>query len=344
MKNLFYLFSLLVIAIACVYRKPVSPENQFINDSVTNAKESNKLLIIEFWAPECGPCIRLKHDIFENEKNREFLNKNFILVKISPRDSVYKLLWKHFNLDYQSTVIYMDINGNELDRTVSYDGNRVGYLNFLKDVSEGRNLYSVIFSLYKKDTMNVMSNYLMARKLLFRYQTKDAVKFFQKVLLYDPGNKFGHNEECRFKLAEIEMLQTGDMTGMKEYIMTQSKNDYVPKAYEYLINDLINKKEKDSCLSLCEEALSKYPGSYEILNKYAWAICTFEIGEDYPKALKMAQKSISINPERAGTYATEAWIEFRMGDREKAIALQNKAIELYPHPSYLQDLEKFKSE
>jgi len=32
-----------------------------------------------------------------------------------------------------------------------------------------------------------------------------------------------------------------------------------------------------------------------------------------------------------------------MGDKEKAIQLQNKAIEVYPNPSYIKDLEKSKS-
>jgi thiol-disulfide isomerase/thioredoxin len=175
---------------------------------VKEAKAANKLLIIEFRAPECGPCIRLKHDIFENENNREFLNKNFVLVKVSPADSVYKPLWKYYNLEYQSTVIFFDMNGNEIDRTVSYDGNRDAYLNFIKDVSEGVNLYSVVFSTYKKDTMNVNSNYVLAKKLMFRYQVKDAVNHFNKVLLYDRDNKFRHNPECRFRIADLEKFKS----------------------------------------------------------------------------------------------------------------------------------------
>src|SRR5664279_2690981 len=150
MKNLFYLLSLFLIAFACVYRQPEKQEIRFISEAVKEAKVANKLLIIEFWAPECGPYIRLKHDIFENEKNSEFLNKNFVLVKVSPADSVYKPLWKLYNLEYQSTVIFFDMNGNEIDRTVSYDGNTDTYLNFMKEVSEGVNLYSVVFSTYNK--------------------------------------------------------------------------------------------------------------------------------------------------------------------------------------------------
>ena len=343
MKILFSLVSLFLLTFACLIQKPEKEEIKFINDAVNKAKTANKLLIIELWAPECGPCIRLKRDIFENENNNKFLNKNFVLVKVSPADSVYKPLWKHFNLEYQSSVIFMDKNGNEIDRSVSYDGNRDAYLNFLKEVSEGRFLYSVVFSTYKKDTLNVYSNYILAKKLLFRYQIKDAVKKFNKVLLYDPLDKFGYNSECNYKIAESDFILTGKTVKLKEYVRTTSKNDFVPKAYEYLINDLINKKDTNNCISLCSEAFHKYPDSYEILNKYAWAIYTFRLKEDYQKALTMVQKSISLNPERAGTYSTEAWLCFEMGEKEKAIQLQKKVIELYPHPSYIQDLEMFKA-
>ena len=126
----------------------------------------NKLLIIEFWTPECGLCMRLKQDIFENENNSEFLNTNFVLVKVSPADSVYRPLCKRFNLRYQSTVIFMDKNGNEIDRTANYDGNKDAYLNFLNEVSEGRNLYSIVFLTYKKDTLNVTSNFILQKTFI----------------------------------------------------------------------------------------------------------------------------------------------------------------------------------
>lgn len=344
MKNLFYILFVLLLTIAWANQEAEKEELIFINNALNQAKTANKLLIIEFWAPECGPCIRLKRDIFENEKIKEFLDKNFILVKVSPADSIYKPLWKYFKLNYQSSVIFMDKNGNEIDRTVSYDGNRDAYFNFLKEVTEGKNLYSVVYSTYKKDTADVYSNYILAKKLLFRYQIKDAANKYSKVLFYDPDNKSGFNPECKFKIAECEFMLNGNPEGLQKYVRMNLKNDFVVKAYEYLINDLIIKKDRNGCISLCEEAINKFPESYEILNKYAWAICSFRIKEDYHKALTMAQKSISINPERAGTYSTAAWIYFGMGNKEKAIQLQNKAIDLYPNPLYTQDLMKFKSE
>ena len=100
----------------------------------------------------------------------------------------------------------MDKNGNEIDRTASYDGNKDAYINFLNEVSEGRNLYSVVFLTYKKDTLNVTSNFILAKKLLFRYQMKDAIRYFNKVLLLDPYDKSGYNSECISKIAECGLM------------------------------------------------------------------------------------------------------------------------------------------
>jgi tetratricopeptide (TPR) repeat protein len=344
MKNLLPGLFLAIAFCGCTNQKPVNKEvTAFLKDAVNKAQSANKTLVLEFWAPECGPCIRLKRDIFNNSKTKGFIDSSFFVVQTSPADSIYKLLWKHFNLMYQSSVIFFDKKGNETDRTVSYNSDRDAYLNFLKELSAGKNLFVDISSAYKKDTLNVASSFLLANKLFFRYQLTDAIKQYSKVLALDPDDKSGFNTECRYKIAECELTLSGNLDKMKEFCYSDLKNNFVPKAYEYLINDLLAKTDTIKSLALCKEAFKKYPESWEILNKYAWAICTFKIKDDYPRALEMVQKSIRLNPYRAGTYSTEAWIHFEMGNREKAIESQNKGIEIYPLPAYFKDLEKFKS-
>jgi hypothetical protein len=165
---------------------------------------------MEFWAPECKSSIKLKEEIFENKETEEFLTDNFLLVKISPSDSVYSSLRNHFNLNNQNACVFMDINGNEIDRSVNYDGNRNTYLNFLKDVSEGRNLFCQVFMAYKKDTMDVRNNYLLAKKMLFRCQVKDAINKFNNVISLDPRNSKGYKEECKLKIAESILILKED--------------------------------------------------------------------------------------------------------------------------------------
>jgi len=320
-----------------------SKEYLTIKRAAQLAADKKKMLVVEFWAPSCNPCMGLKRDIFDNSFYAEFINKQFHLIKVSPADSVYKPLWKYYNLEYQSTVIYVDAHGNEMDRTVGYNGDRDGYIAVMKEIARRKNLYKDVVRQYRRDTLNVSNGYAMARKLATRYEFHDALKLFQRVLHSDPKNNLGRQAECIFRIAEIDLTLTGSFTKMRDFVTTFPKNPFAPKAYVYLINDLMNKQDKTGCLSFCESGLSKYPDSWEILNKYAWAICTFKIKEDYPKALSMVQKSISLNPARPGTYSTEAWIHFEMGDKAKAIQLQKMAVKIFPDAGFVKDLATFEN-
>jgi len=206
MKKLFYVLYVLLLMIACMSQRPEKQEIRFINEAVGKAKILNKLLILEFTAPENEASIRLKEDIFENADCNVFISDNFTVVPVSPSDPVYKLLWNHFKLENQCSAIILDQNDNEIDRTVSYSNNREAYLNFLKDVSQGKNLYSIVLAAYEKDSLNVLNNYLLAEKLIFRNQIKEAIKHYNNVLIYDPGNGLGLNRKCRLKIAENSLI------------------------------------------------------------------------------------------------------------------------------------------
>jgi hypothetical protein len=192
--------------LACISQKPEKQEIKFINEAVAKTKNSGKLVIIEFWAPESETSVRLKDEIFDNIKTNQFLKTNFILVQVSPDNPLYEPLWKHLRIEYRNSVLILDQNGNEIERTVSYDGNKEAYLKFLNEVSAGKNLFNVVFSAYKKDTADVLNNYLLANKQLLRYSLNDAIKQYNKVLLYDKHDLLGLNQECKFKIAECRSI------------------------------------------------------------------------------------------------------------------------------------------
>jgi thioredoxin-related protein len=207
MKKIFYILYFFLLLIACISQKPEKQEIKFINQAITRAKQANKLLILEFSAPGCISCSMIDRDIFLNEKSSNFLNENFVIVHISPSDPVYQPLLNHFGLSNQSSVIYFDHNGNELDRTINYDGNRESYLNFIRDVSEGKNLYSMVLSAYKKDSLNIYYCYLMAEKFRFRNRPADAITEYRKILKSDTGNNYGLNQECRLKIERARIME-----------------------------------------------------------------------------------------------------------------------------------------
>ncbi len=315
----------------------------YVKKEAEKAAKENKMLVIEFWAPSCNPCMALKRDIFENKLQVELIHKYFSVLPFSPADSIYKPLFSFYNLEFQSSIIYVDKQGNEIDRTIGYNGDRDIYMGLMQEILKGRNVYTDVLREYNKDSLNLQNCFIMAKKLASRYEYDEASRLFNKILLADPADRQGMRIESLYNVAEIEFIKTGSLKKMREFIELVTKNYFAPKAYVYLINDLINKKNKSECISICESGLKNYPNSWEILNKYAWAICSFKIKDQYPKALSLVQKSISINPSRPGTHSTESWIYFEMGDKQKAIESVKRAIDLFPDRGFLQDLKTFEA-
>jgi|WetSurMetagenome_2_1015567.scaffolds.fasta_scaffold03902_3 thioredoxin-related protein len=207
MKKLFYVLYIFLLLIACISQKPEKQDVRFINAAVASAKQANKLLILEFTSPACVSCTMLNKDIFLNEENKRFLNENFKIIQVSPSDSVYKSLINRFGFDNQSSVIFFDHNGNELDRTVNYDGNREAYMEFVRNVSQGKNLFSVVLAAYNKDTLDVHNCYLMAEKFRFRNMPANAITQYRKVLASDRNNKYGLNQDCLLKIEKARLMQ-----------------------------------------------------------------------------------------------------------------------------------------
>jgi tetratricopeptide (TPR) repeat protein len=107
------------------------------------------------------------------------------------------------------------------------------------------------------------------------------------------------------------------------------------------------KKEADAIYTKVRDAYEKlakeYPSSAFAHNSAAWimANCRRELDE----ALKHAQKANSLEPKNAGYMDTLAEVNFRKGDRDKALALMKQCTEIDPRNAYFRkQLERFKND
>ena len=341
MKNYILFIIISLIISSCQKQVEVSTNHPFVNEIIDSLKDDNKTLIVEFWAPSCSPCIKLKNDIFDNDQNKNFLNENFVLIKVSPSDSLYKSLFKFYNLNTASTVLFFDTLGFEIERSIGYDDNKESYVGFLKDVANRKNLFHEVYEKYRKNNSDIRLNYLLAEKFLFRYENQKAIKHFNYILKYDLDNKHGYHSECLFRIAEYEFLNSGRIEKLKSYVDSYLCDEYVPQAYLYLIKHY--KNDHKNCVITSSEALRKYPFNPDLINKHAWNIYLFKIKEDYKEALEMVEKAIAINPNIARYWDTQAWLYFEIGENSRAIISEKKAIELYPHQAYKIALKQFES-
>jgi thiol-disulfide isomerase/thioredoxin/YHS domain-containing protein len=51
------------------------------------AAQTNRLVLIHFWAPWCRPCLRMEQDVFSKPETAKALEANFVLVKLNADDA-----------------------------------------------------------------------------------------------------------------------------------------------------------------------------------------------------------------------------------------------------------------
>ena len=89
--------------------------NTDLNSALTTAKNTNKLVLVDVYAPWCGYCKEMDKNTFQNPKVQEKLS-NYVLVKVNGDEN------PDFVMKYQiygyPTVLILDPDGN-IVKTVS---------------------------------------------------------------------------------------------------------------------------------------------------------------------------------------------------------------------------------
>ena len=97
----------------------------------------------------------------------------------------------------------------------------------------------------------------------------------------------------------------------------------------------------DRLLARLAEACRDFPESSRLHERFAWLAAALELELD--SAVTAAERSVELAPERADYWATLAEVHFRRGDRDRAIGLLEKAIDLEPaSASFQSQLEQYR--
>lgn len=153
------------------------------SEALEYAGQNNKYLFIDFYTKWCGTCKIFDSFINTERSFREYLNKNFVFLKVNAEEKEGIVLKNRYFVNGYPTFLITDSRGTELGRIVGFNNKDSLFVAKINDILKSKGIYNEITKLeneYKADTTNykllepIIEEYL-GRKQYFKvkiYSTK----------------------------------------------------------------------------------------------------------------------------------------------------------------------------
>lgn len=168
------------------------------------ALETDKLILVDFWANWCGPCKMMDDESWSSQEVKVLMN-NFIPVKIDVDNN--QSFAQKYNVESIPYVFIMDANGKIIHQEMSYM-TKVQLITLLKK-------YIINTSFLKQDLINYYNNenFASAFRLVSKYQ--DLSMLVEKNIRHQIMGV----ADAYFSVSE-KLLKNGDLKNKTTYFQT----------------------------------------------------------------------------------------------------------------------------
>ncbi|MCX6166306.1 MAG: thioredoxin fold domain-containing protein [Ignavibacteriae bacterium] len=342
MKSVIKTGILLLVFVFAISLKAKAEEINFekgtFKEVLAKAKTQKKILMIDFFTDWCKWCVELDKKVYTDKDVSEFANKKQINWKIDAEKGEGIELAKKYAVNGFPTIVFVDGNGDEVDRIVGYIPAN-DFLKRIKEFSEGVNTYGSITKILKKNPDDVKANYLMGERIITNdNDVKKAEPYFKKVIEKDPNNKEGYKLGALLYLA----MGSGDLNNIKKFIQDypdcdKCKSAYIALAEKYYM-DLVDfqsaKIYYDKAFELYGKTDEDLKTSYiQYLLYYMNGLVKKEdaTAEEWKQGIDLSSECLELakgSVNEGSAYYFQANFYFLLGDKENASIAIDKAIEI----------------
>jgi thioredoxin-related protein/predicted negative regulator of RcsB-dependent stress response len=345
------LIALLLILSAFALKAYASDEVNFTGgsyaDVLAKAKAENKTVMIDFFTDWCKWCVELDKKVYTNPEVAGFANTYQINWKIDAEKGEGVDLAKKYNVSGYPTIVFVDANGDEVDRIIGYLPAK-DFLALMKEFAEGKTVTSLKKGL-ESNPNDIEANLRLGKRSLELGNIDDAKKYLGKVTELDPKNEKGFTDDAEIYIAQISNNIENIAAVIKKYPesnlakqanlflaeISMENNDYA-KADEYYKN-LISKYGKT------DEDVSFSYGQYLITKMYALTKKADAKETDYKNGIVIANECLdyvkgSINESSCYFYMSEFYL--KLGDKKSANENIDKALQIHDKKAFRDQKEK----
>ena len=317
------------------------------NEILKLDKSENKIIMADAYTDWCIWCKQLDMMVYTDPAVTEYANKNQINWKFDAEKGEGIELAKKFEISGYPTILFIDGNGNEVDRIYGYYPAKE-FLEVMKGFTSGTKTVNFLKSALAKNPDDVKLNYELTRRYENLGKSNEAEPLYKKIIALDPDNKKEYTDRAEFQLAINNNNEAKVLSLLSKY----PSSSMIKDAKIFLLGKNMEAKDDAKCLDCINDLIKNY-GTDEMV-KYSTGTYYLVLGSNMLRdtaslndeirmeALKNVDKSLDYYTGIfvAGPWKAKSEIYYQMKNKEKALECINKALSIWDKESYRKQKEK----
>lgn len=348
MKTKLILSIILILMSVNVFANDIEFTKGTYSEVLSKAKTENKVLMIDFYTDWCKWCVELDKKVYTNSEVAGFANKNQVNWKIDAEKGEGIELAKKFQVSGYPTVVFVDGNGDEIDRIVGYLPVK-DFLPAMKDYVNGKNTLKTLQSTLASNPNDIEANYRLGKKMLEGGNVTDAKNYLEKVVSLDSENKSGWTDDAELYLAQLN----GKKEAFDMFVNKYPESDLTKQALIFLAESTMENNDYETGDKYYKELLSKYGKNDEDINfSYGQYLLSkiYGITKNENISKELSRKGIELantclefvkgSVNEASCYYYLAMLNLNLGNKTQALDYINQAISIFDRKSFRELKDK----
>ena len=277
----------------------------------------------------------LDANTFSNNNVINYISENFIPLKINAESEHGMDLFQKYNGTGYPMIIFIDTDGNELDRFYGYYPPEEFNIK-LENIINGQNTFPALLAQYNLGDQSSETLFELASKYFDRGNDSMASNLYNQVIKHS-NVSYQLFHQSKLSLGIISLNDSHIL--LERYILDYPDTPHLYEAVNYLLQYFNKNNFEDIELNYYNKYLEKFSSDPWFLNQYSWRMT--ELNMNLELALEKINLSLTLiddnETNKAMILDTKAEIYWRLGEINNAILIINDSIALDPNNEYYQN-------